>query len=178
MDIQTERKPRTKHRPLLVLTIGLPGSGKSTAAKRIVARFPGKVARVNRDDLRAMLRGELVWGDRDLEDQATLAQRAAIAALLRAGVHVIVDDTNLISEHRQELRQLARQCGARFRIIDRFLRVPVSVCIVRDAARTARVGQDVIHMMAEQAQEYLRQKQQQGQAVFFPSGVDRSTVVM
>src|SRR5690606_5077486 len=96
----------------LILTVGLPGSGKSTWAKQWVAEDPARRARVNRDDLRAMLRGQLVWGDRDLEAQVTVAQRATVAALLADGVSVVVDDTNLNLARRNILVGIGQAAGA------------------------------------------------------------------
>ena len=62
----------------LLITRGLPGSGKTTFARTLQPR----VVRVNRDDLRRMLHGgagSSEWA----EDQVTHAQRAAVEALLR-----------------------------------------------------------------------------------------------
>ena len=39
----------------VILTVGLPASGKSTWAKEQVSQNPGQYKRVNKDDLRAML---------------------------------------------------------------------------------------------------------------------------
>ena len=81
----------------LTITRGLPGSGKTTWARQ-----QGGAVRVNRDDLRRMLHGGpigLGWA----EVQVTLAQRALIEALLRAGLNVISDDTNL---RRSVVREL------------------------------------------------------------------------
>ncbi|PZM90647.1 MAG: 5'-hydroxyl kinase, partial [Actinobacteria bacterium] len=76
----------------LILTRGLPASGKTTFARRLQP----SVVRVNRDDLRRMLHGTRLltqWA----EGQVTVAQRAQVEALLRARVDVCVDDTNLRS---------------------------------------------------------------------------------
>src|SRR3954464_9280241 len=96
----------TTRRPTLTITRGLPGSGKTTWARQ----QPGAV-RVNRDDLRRMLHGGMLglgWA----EVQVTVAQRAQIEALLRAGVNVISDDTNLSAKVVRDLAALARQSGA------------------------------------------------------------------
>ena len=39
----------------VILTRGLPGSGKSTWAKQMLDEKPGHYKRINKDDLRAML---------------------------------------------------------------------------------------------------------------------------
>lgn len=136
----------------LVVTIGLPGSGKSTAAAQWVAADPARRARVGRDGLRMTMHGpDAPHGERWLEDQVTLVQDAAILALLRAGISVAVDDTNFRQEYVQRLEDLAARAGARVEIWD-FRDVPVEVCVARDAARPPhqRVGEARIREMAEQ----------------------------
>jgi predicted kinase len=126
----------------LTITRGLPASGKTTWAKA----QPGAV-RVNRDDLRRMLHGGMLgvgWA----ETQVTVAQRAQVEALLRAGVNVICDDTNLRAKVCRELADLGLRCGANVVFRD-FTDVPVEECIRRDAGRPEpdRVGEDVIRGM-------------------------------
>jgi len=128
----------------LTITRGLPGSGKTTWARQ----RPGAV-RVNRDDLRQMMHGGplgLGWA----EVQVTLAQRAQIEALLRAGIDVICDDTNLRAKVGRELAELGRQCAADVVFRD-FTDVPLDECIARDAERDgiARVGEAGIRAMYE-----------------------------
>lgn len=129
--------------PTLTITRGLPGSGKTTWAKE----QPG--VRVNRDDLRRMLHGGTL-GEGWAERQVTVAQRAQVDALLRAGVDVICDDTNLRARVVRELADLAIDAGAKVELRD-FTDVPLETCLARDAARpeAERVGPDVIHRMHE-----------------------------
>ena len=126
----------------LTITRGLPGSGKTTWTRQQAG-----AVRVNRDDLRSMLHGGplgLGWA----EKQVTVAQRAQLEALLRAGVNVICDDTNLRAKVVRELAELALRCGADVVYRD-FTDVPVQVCVARDAGRDpdAQVGEDVIRGM-------------------------------
>jgi predicted kinase len=128
--------------PTLTITRGLPGSGKTTWAKQ-----QGGHVRVNRDELRRMLHGGPLhtgWA----EVQVTLAQRAQVEALLRAGLNVICDDTNLRARVVRELAELARSVGAEVVVRD-FTDVPVDECVARDATRPVdeRVGEDVIRGM-------------------------------
>jgi predicted kinase len=126
----------------LTITRGLPASGKTTWARR-----QRGAVRVNRDDLRRMLHGG--WsGQGWAEVQVTIAQRAQIEALLRAGVNVISDDTNLAARVIRELYDLAGQCGASVVVKD-FTDVPLEVCLARDAERDGheRVGEDAIRAM-------------------------------
>jgi predicted kinase len=126
----------------LTITRGLPGSGKTTWAKE-----QGSAVRVNRDDLRRMLHGGpllLHWA----EVQVTVAQRAQVEALLRAGVNVICDDTNLRAKVARELAELGLRCGANVVFRD-FTDVPLDECVRRDAGRpeNEQVGEEVIRGM-------------------------------
>lgn len=140
------------HQATLTITRGLPGSGKTTWAKQ----QRGKV-RVNRDDLRRMLHDGRT-GEGWAEVQVTVAQRAQVDALLRAGVDVICDDTNLRARVVRDLAEIAVRAGATVEIKD-FFGVPVDECVARDAGRpeTERVGEDVIRAMF---QRYLAGRRQ------------------
>ncbi len=130
----------------LVCTRGLPASGKTTWTREQVATAePGAVVRLNRDDLRAMLHGvsHLIHAT---EQQVSLVQHGGVDALLKAGVTVIVDDTNLRARHLRNLAEIAWRNGAEFRVQD-FTDVPLEECIARDLTRYGtgwHVGEDVI----------------------------------
>lgn len=94
----------------LTVTQGLPASGKTTYARRVVAADPVRRARVNRDDARALLHSGYV--EKATEELVTAATHAAIRALLQRGVDVYCDDTNLKADTVEELRQLARYTPA------------------------------------------------------------------
>lgn len=127
----------------LLVLVGLPGSGKTTLARQWVDADPAHRARVCRDDLRIMLHGHLAWEQRWQEDQVTVAQHAAIAALLGAGISVVEDGTNLVTRHRQALAEIAKQAGAR--VVVQVVDTPLDECVARDAARPPerRVGADL-----------------------------------
>ena len=129
----------------LIVTRGLPGSGKTTYARTLQPR----VVRVNRDDLRRMLHGRRFltqWA----EWQVTIAQRAQVEALLRAGTDVCVDDTNLRSRTVRDWARLAAALGAAFEVAD-FTQVPLDECLRRNTHRPdeERVDEDVIRSMYE-----------------------------
>ena len=133
--------------PTLTITRGLPASGKTTWAKQRLATDALRAARVNRDDMRRIMHGGLTganWAER----QVTIAQRAAVEALLRGGVDVFCDDTNLRARVVREFAELAALCGAEF-VVEDFTEVPLEVCLERDATRPEgeRVGEDVIRAM-------------------------------
>jgi len=127
----------------LLITRGLPASGKTTFARKLQPR----VVRVNRDDLRRMLHGERLY-TQWAEGQVTHAQRAMVEALLRAHADVIVDDTNLRNKTVREWAELAARLGAQFEVHD-FTDVPLEECIRRDVSRPAgdQVGEEAIRRM-------------------------------
>ncbi|GIH11799.1 hypothetical protein Rhe02_98660 [Rhizocola hellebori] len=132
----------------VLITRGLPGCGKTTLARRWVAAAPGR-ARISRDDLRAMLhhgpRGE------QTEKQVTDAAHAAAKILLRQGISVIFDETNLPEAHYQQLLDLAREEAANPVTVD-LRHVPLAVCLRRNASRhgAARVPERIIRAMHAQ----------------------------
>jgi len=127
----------------LLITRGLPASGKTTFAHKLQPR----VVRVNRDDLRRMLHNDRLYAQWS-EGQVTRAQRAMVEALLRAHADVIVDDTNLRAKTVREWAELAARLGATFEVHD-FTDVPLAECIRRDTERpeSEQVGEAAIRKM-------------------------------
>jgi predicted kinase len=118
----------------LLITRGLPASGKTTYAKAWVAEDREHRARVNRDDLRVMVDdGEYVQGV--TEARIVAARDASILALLNRGVDVICDDTNLPQRVARDLAKIAARAGAELTVID-LTDVPLDVCLIRNSART------------------------------------------
>jgi predicted kinase len=142
--------------PKLVITRGLPGSGKTTLAKAWVAEQPDKRARVNRDDLRDMLQGGRL-GTAEQEDAVTAVQQTAVRELLRAGMSVVCDDTNLVAKHARRFATTADRLGVEFEVWD-LSHVSLDECLRRDQARTGagQVGENVIRVMYERHIKLLR----------------------
>lgn len=134
-------------------TVGLPGSGKTTWAKKFIAESSEKIVRANRDDLRQMLHDGFFSPEN--EQMVTKVQEDIIYGALRRGHSVMVDDTNLNPKTLRHLSDIERDINSNFgcRPValvrhDQFLRVPINVCIERDASRDPfHVGADVIRRM-------------------------------
>lgn len=125
----------------LIMTKGLPASGKSTWAKQQNAY------RINKDDLRAMMNNG-VWSKVN-EKYVLLVRDSIIEMHLRDKNDVVVDDTNLAPKHENRLRELAQKYGAEF-IVQDFTHVDLEECIKRDQKRQNYVGEKVIRKMYNQ----------------------------
>lgn len=131
----------------LTITRGLPGAGKTTWAKEWVAESPTTRARVNRDDLRAMIFGQRAGLTFEQEQHITAAAHGLVRTHLRRGLDVVADDTNLRPKYVREWRKVAASCGAEFDV--REFVVDVTDVVARDAARAYPVGEHVIRRMVE-----------------------------
>jgi predicted kinase len=147
----------TKRKPTLRITRGLPGSGKTTYARKWVAEDPRTRARVNRDDIGVQLHGERFYHDRDLmqdtEKAITIAQHAAIGQLLQRGWDVICDDTNLPGRTARDLRAIAVRNGADFEIHD-MLDVPLDTVYAQNLDRVGTPAFVPEHKIAEMAKRH------------------------
>jgi predicted kinase len=131
----------------LIITVGLPGSGKSTWAKE-QCKNDNTIVRICRDDIRNML-GEY-WVPKR-ESLVTIIETDCIIAALRSKftTAVIVDATNLnpnsidrfygiISTALEEMEKDGVET-----VIKDFTDVDVETCIARDKARGQAGGMSV-----------------------------------
>ncbi|AXC37936.1 polynucleotide kinase [Microbacterium phage Jacko] len=131
----------------IVLTRGLPASGKSTFAKEWVAEAPSERIRVNRDGIR-WTQGAFPFGTPEQEEMVTVIEEGIILAAIKAGKDAIIDATNLNPRYTRKWFKLARLNGVReVEIID--FEVPIAELIERDASREKSVGQGVIAKLAK-----------------------------
>lgn len=129
--------------PKLIITRGLPGSGKSHWARK----QEGFVV-VEKDQIRKELEAQgWVWS-RENEKVVIQNQEAQIKVLLRDGNNVIAADTNW-GKHENRLKRLADSVGADFAVRD-FSDVPLKVCLERNRNREESVPESVIYSMYKQ----------------------------
>jgi predicted kinase len=132
----------------IIMTVGLPASGKTTWAKEQVKKSQSRIKRVNKDELREML--DIGEWSRENEKFILAIRDDIIINALTKGYSIIIDDTNFSSKHEESLKRIASQLHAEFEINDSFLDVPLSVCIDRDSKREKPVGNKVIVEMHNQ----------------------------
>jgi predicted kinase len=128
---------------------GLPASGKSTWAKQKAASEPDTII-VNRDSIRAMLKGEykLFPFNSPMEDLVTIIEQDMVNAALDQGYSVVVDATNFRNEFMWRSCCSTLNYDAEFILVD-FTHVPLEECIKRDSKREFPVGSEIIKRMYE-----------------------------
>lgn len=132
---------------------GLPGSGKSTKAEELIKEY-GNTVRINKDLLRTMLHFDKFTSYNEGLTQD--ASRSLCSTFLRAGINVIIDDTNLNPRTVQSYKDLAASLDAKIEY--HHIEASVGDCVARDHDRVKKVGKSVIIKMALQYKEYLKGK--------------------
>lgn len=119
------------------VTRGVPGSGKSTWAKAWVAEDPQTRARVNRDDIRAMVGVEGGFGSEAQERMVSAIEEANVKIMLAKGIDVVVDATHLRARFAKRWFQFDDDVE--------FVDFPVSMAtaITRDSLRRTGGGRGV-----------------------------------
>lgn len=122
---------------------GYSGSGKSTWASKQGALV------VSRDAIRAQITGSPVKTVLDAAGEAlvTKLEAAQIVTAIKAGVNVVVDNTNLRAKFARRYLDLAVKHGAEWEVVD--FPTPVEVCLERNELRPNGVPSKVIEDQAK-----------------------------
>lgn len=133
---------------------GLPGSGKSTMAKKLLDDHASCAVykRINKDLMREML--DNGHHTKDNEKFVLECLRDIIFIALEEGYSIIDDNTNLNPYHEEQAKLLVKRYNENclpdkqviFRIID-LTTVPIEICLERDSKRQNYVGEKVIRDM-------------------------------
>ncbi len=141
-DAATRKQPQLKREPrgVVVLTIGLPGSGKTTWYKR------RGVTPLSSDLLRTIL------FDNITEQRYQGLVFSTLRSLLRARLIAkmpwnYVDATNLSPHERRQWIKMATGFGYEVHAV--FFDVPLEVCLERNRKRERQVAEEVMRNMAQ-----------------------------
>lgn len=127
-------------RPYFIMLVGIPGSGKTTYAKKC---FDEKLYKhISSDEVRKEL-----WGDENCQDDPgkvfSVVHERTLKAL-KEGYNVIYDATNITRKNRRSiLSQLPDYVIKECHIVW----APIEDCLARDATRERTVGAEVIWKM-------------------------------
>ena len=131
---------------------GIPASGKSTYAKKLVLDNPGMYKRINRDSLRAML--DCNYFSKGNEKFIKRMRDYLIKEALLEGKHVIVDDTNISETNANRIKEIAqeytKETGHAVKVDIKRMEIDLEEAILRDSKREKPVGREVILKMHKQ----------------------------
>lgn len=138
------------------MLVGLPGSGKSTKAKKWAEEWTGggEIVIVSSDSIR-----EELWGDESIQKEPTKVFEVAhsrIRKYLEEGYDVIFDATNLNAKRRiallHQIDSWGIDCGKGCAVIG----ATIEECINRQSGRDRKVPAEVIWRMARSFQIPLK----------------------
>ncbi len=152
----------------LILMIGVPGSGKTTLARKIADKG---FKYINADSIREELYGNAAeQGDKE-EVFALFFKR--LDELMKDGTDVIIDNTNLNPKQRKPILDKAQQFGysdVQLWLLD----VPLDVCLQRNKMRERVVPEDIVANMFMELNRAGRPKRTEGKVVIIRPNRDGS----
>ena len=127
--------PQPQVEPPLIVVSGLPGTGKSFFCRKLVERLPFLI--LSSDTLRKILFSSPQYEENE-NKRLFSACHALIEELLRNGIPVIFDATNLLERHREYLYRAAKRAEAKLILV--YVEAPSEVVRQRLLAREKSVG--------------------------------------
>jgi predicted kinase len=122
--------PQPQVGPALIVVSGLPGAGKSFFCRRLAEKLPFLI--LASDALRKVLFPTPQYNEQE-NKRLFAACHILIEEVLRKGIPVIFDATNLLEHHREYLYRAAERAGAKLILV--WLEAPPEVVRQRLLAR-------------------------------------------
>jgi predicted kinase len=131
---------------------GLPASGKSTFARKLLDENKGAWKRLNKDEIRLMLDNS--HHTTENEKFVEKVRDMMMIEALKAGKHVVIDDTNLsdrpVDRITQVVQKYAKDHGDQVKIEIKQMETTLEESLERDEKRDKKVGRNVIMNMYKQ----------------------------
>jgi predicted kinase len=148
----------------LILLVGIPGSGKTTLARKLIEK--GYTA-ISADSIREELYGD--EGEQGEPQKVFAIFFERLEKILSTGADVVVDNTNLKAQYRQEISERAKPFGyenPQIWVLD----IPLNVCLKRNSLRDRKVGDDIVTNMFNEFNRNGRPKNSEGKIVVVRAG--------
>ncbi|CAH0994638.1 hypothetical protein EMA8858_00750 [Emticicia aquatica] len=133
----------------ILILRGLPASGKSTYARKLIDENRGAWKRLNKDELRAMLDNS--QHSTNNEKFVERVRDMMLIEALKEGKHVVIDDTNLsdrpVERIQQVIGRFKKETGQEVKIEFKIMETSLEECLARDEVREKKVGREVIMRM-------------------------------
>lgn len=139
----------------LHIVIGIPGSGKSTYALKLIKQNNNWV-RVNRDDIRINNFG--TEHNPHIENQVTKIEHFIIHSSLESGYNVVVDNCNIKLSYRNEYKKIAESVG-NVLYDEHFVNTSFNQCIEWNKSRARQVPEDILVKFYKQASSLYNGKE-------------------
>ena len=121
--------------PVLIMLCGLPATGKSYLARRLVERMPFVI--VETDFARKTLSPSPTYSAQESNLVHDVCH-ALMEKLLKRGARVIFDATNLLEFHREKVYRLAKSTAAKLVVVQ----TVASETVVRERLEKRKVARD------------------------------------
>jgi len=142
-------------KPRLILMCGLPGSGKTTVARRLTGEIPA--IRLCTDEWQSALKVDLKEGDYDSEAFHDLLEAQLwihAQDLIRNGQSIIFEKGLWLRSERDEKRREARELGVDIEL--HYFDVPIDELVRRLEKRNSEGDPNVFLISREQVEKYFR----------------------
>ncbi len=112
--LHIQELPEPVVNPALILVSGLPGTGKSFFSRKLAEKLPSII--LESDTLRKILFPSPTYNPQESQRLFT-AIHGLVEELLRSGITIILDATNLIERNRENLYRIAENVQAKLIIV-------------------------------------------------------------
>jgi predicted kinase len=148
----------------LILLVGIPGSGKTTLSKKLAEKG---YTTISADSIRQELYGDEADQGDPKDVFAVFYER--MDKILSSGADLVVDNTNLKAQYRQEITERAKPFGyenPQIWVLD----IPLNICLKRNSLRDRKVGDDIVTNMFNEFNRNGRPKTSEGKVVIVRAG--------